>query len=118
MASAPASGHAIVELRLTLDALADALRTADVVRLGALEQQLGAVVAAFAREPHPEKADATLAPEILAARDALHRCRRLGSAIEEVTTAALAAAGILTGYDRGGRAGAPDARFCRVQARV
>ncbi len=114
MAAAPSSACAsVAELRRVLEEILDATVSADIERLGACESRLASVMATL---PPARSADgvallgggahdeARLRTEIDAARVALWRCRRVGAAMVDITSAVLGAAGIVTGYDRAGLA--------------
>jgi hypothetical protein len=111
------------DLRLSLEALGDALARGDLAELLPIEDRLAGAVdrlpalllAARDTVEHPiERAD--LAARAGAVAEALRRCRRLGAGLGEVVRATLEAQGRTAGYDRAGTASV-DARTGALDAR-
>lgn len=95
----PAPCDPVARLRQALDRLGDALGRADLDALLACEPDLGAALDAVVRSG-PANA-AALAREADAARQALLRCRRLGTNLREVAQLVLDPAD-MRGYHRDG----------------
>jgi len=91
---------AAVRLRGELEQLADALASVRIDALLASEARLADTLAEIARQGPDGRWDrAATACELTAARAMLTRCRRLGSALGDVTRLTLAAQG-RSGYGR------------------
>jgi len=100
----------VQRLRAVLDPLAAAMAGADLDELLRLEPELAAVMSTIpvpargaAAVPAALNGHAALGAEILAARAALVRCRRLGTALIDFRRFGLQARGAGAEYDRGGR---------------
>lgn len=94
-------------LRAALQALGDALVAPTPDRMTAAEATLAAAVADltlpdFSPESLSQEARTTLLDEVLAAKRALGRCRRLGESLSAFVSASLSAQGLVSGYDRHG----------------
>ena len=108
----------LASLGAALDAVADAALRADSDALGVCE---GALAAATALMPTADELSgvdvATLRGHLQHIKDALSRCRAIGSATSELVTVTLAAQGMAPGYLPAG-VGAPAPRLGRLEARV
>jgi len=112
---------AVQRLRSVLDALAEALASANLDQLQASEALLAGALADVQQAQVDRSEPQTVAEELGRARAALERCRRVGGALADIGAAVLASRGIYTDYDRAGststaaRGAAPRARLsCRV----
>lgn len=97
----------VLALRTALQSLGDALASPAAAPLTTAETALAAAVAdltphTLTIETMPAVERAALRDELLAARAALARCRRLGGSLSAFVHASLQAQGLVGGYDRRG----------------
>jgi hypothetical protein len=105
MAEQVASAPAVLgRLREALDQVANALAAANLEQLVAAEASLATVVAELPAIQRSTPADAaTMRTEIDRARNALMRCRRLGTSLGEFARLSLRLHALGSGYDRTGQ---------------
>ena len=109
---------AVVELRLSLDAVAAALVAADADALHATQPRLTSALTALQRvRAVPADQQGAVRAEVTRCRALLDRCRRLGAVAGEVSTAALVATGVSVGYGRVGRTASPGLRGSHLRER-
>ena len=100
--------EAAATLRRSLEDAADALGSADLERLLVCETRIHAALTYLASSRLPADARASLAREIVLARAALARCRRLGRALNDFARIVLSAQGLDEGYGRKRTDAGPD----------
>lgn len=109
---------AVVELRLSLDAVAAALVAADADALHASQPRLASALSAVRRvHAVPAEQQASVRAEVTRCRALLDQCRRFGAVATDVATSSLMAAGVSVGYGRVGRTAAPGLRGTHLRER-
>lgn len=93
---------AVSQLRAGLDAVAQALATADLDGLLAAESAMAAAVDQVSRVAAIGAGDDQIRTELIAARVALERCRVLGGSLAQFADCTLVAMGRATTYERPG----------------
>jgi hypothetical protein len=102
--------QAAATLRHSLEDAADALGNADLARLLDCESRIHAALTHLACSRLRADARAPLAQEIVMARAALARCRRLGASLNDFARIVLSAQGLDDGYGRRRADGGADLR--------
>jgi hypothetical protein len=111
---------ATARARASLEAVAAALRTPDLDRLLAAEEELSAALNALGRVRGVDVQErAAMHQELIRTEVALARCRTFGSALDAMTQATLVSQGRGAEYDRvGARSTRIDGRGVQVKARM
>lgn len=108
MTPSSSTANAVRQLRQALEAIGDALTAGDLAPLLDGELRLSRALADLAAldpaEPLSRRDSADIHQEIVAARQALERVRRLGASLTEFVAGALAAEERSGGYARDGQA--------------
>lgn len=106
------------ELEQSLDGVTAVLCAADASRLDDAQARLAAAAAVVSTSRVTELGGDEARAQIAAARAALIRCRRVSAALADVASVVLAAAGLVTGYDRAGAASGCGTQPRRLEVRA
>ena len=111
---------ATTRVRVSLEAVASALRSPDLDRLLAAEEELSAALNALGRIRGVEAPErAAMHQELIRTGVALVHCRAFGAALDAITQATMVAQGRGAEYDRAGsRSTRVDGRGAQVKARM